>query len=53
MVDMFDTTMFDLDADGSGDDRCEACGSGPHHRWMYLQMMRVACCERTKIWALC
>jgi hypothetical protein len=24
---MFDTTMFDLNADGSGDDRCEACGS--------------------------
>jgi len=43
---MFDTTMFDLEADGSGEDRCDACGSGPHRCWMYLQMMRVACCER-------
>jgi hypothetical protein len=42
---MFDTTMFDLEADGSGEDRCDACGSGPHYCWMYLQM-RVACCER-------
>src|SRR6187549_2789586 len=38
-------TMFDLNADGSCDDRCEACGSGPYHCWRYLQMMRVGCCD--------
>ena len=43
-------TMFDLNADGSCDDRCEACGSGPYHCWMYLQMMRVGCCERCSHW---